>query len=49
MRPVASRALLHDTLFFGLLFNPEDGGDMLLANFDWLSTGYNPKRQFYKN
>jgi hypothetical protein len=34
MKQVASRAMLHLTFFLGLFLNPEDGDDMLLANFD---------------
>jgi hypothetical protein len=33
-KPARSRKQL------GLLFNPEDGGDMLLSNVDWLTTDY---------
>jgi hypothetical protein len=33
---------------FGLFFDPEDGGDMLLQNVDWLSMDYTvfyPRRE----
>jgi hypothetical protein len=32
--------LLHAYFFFSFLLNPEDGGDMFLWNFGWLSANY---------
>jgi hypothetical protein len=32
--------LLHAAFLFGLLFNPEDGGDMLLQNASWIAPEY---------
>jgi hypothetical protein len=32
--------LLHPGFLLGLLFSPEDGGDMFLQNFGLLSAGY---------
>jgi hypothetical protein len=36
----AACCLLHAGFLLGLLFNPEDGGDILLRNFGWLSKDY---------
>jgi hypothetical protein len=32
--------LLHASFLLGILFNPEDGGDMFLRNVGWFSTDY---------
>jgi hypothetical protein len=48
MKQTASRA--GAGLFFGLLFNPEDGGDIFLRNFGSFSTDYialYPRRSNY--
>jgi hypothetical protein len=42
MKPASSRAcyLLHAGFLLVLFFVPEDEGDMILRNSDWLSTDY---------
>jgi hypothetical protein len=32
--------LLHACFLLGLIFDPEDGGDMFLRNADWLPVTY---------
>jgi hypothetical protein len=42
--------VLHAGFLLGLLFNPEDGGDMFLPDVGWLSTDYTalyPRRQLF--
>jgi hypothetical protein len=42
MKQVARKAcyLLHDNLLFGLLFDPEHGGDIFCRNIGWFSVDY---------
>jgi hypothetical protein len=43
---------LHTGLFLGLLFDPQDGGHMMLRNVGCLSTDYTalyPRRQLFKD
>jgi hypothetical protein len=38
--PVSSKLLPQSAFLPGLFFNLQDGGDIFLRNFVWLSTGY---------
>jgi hypothetical protein len=42
MKYIASKAKLHAGSLLGLYFDPEDGADIFLRNFGYLSMDYTP-------